>query len=80
MTVTPSVSTVSGTVTTRLAPGVAAQYRINTVSGRLQLDDTQVTGVRGGYTGTYGALDKTWLEFKANTVSGNVSVVHAVTA
>jgi DUF4097 and DUF4098 domain-containing protein YvlB len=75
-----TVSTVSGTVTTRLAPGVAAQYRINTVSGRLQLDDTQVTGVRGGYTGRYGELDKTWLEFKANTVSGNISVVHAVSA
>ena len=75
-----TVSTVSGTVTTRLAAGVAAQYRINTVSGRLQLDDTQVTGVRGGYTGKYGDLDKTWLEFKANTVSGNISVVHAVTA
>ena len=75
-----TVSTVSGTVTTRLAAGVAAQYRINTVSGRLQLDDTQVTGVRGGYTGKYGELDKTWLEFKANTVSGNISVVHAVGA
>ena len=75
-----TVSTVSGTVTTRLAAGVAAQYRINTVSGRLQLDDTEVTGVRGNYSGKYGQLDKTWLDFKANTVSGNISVVHAVTA
>jgi hypothetical protein len=73
-------NTVSGNITTRLAEGVAAQYRINTVSGRLQLDDSHITGVRGGYTGKYGTLDKTWLEFKANTVSGNISVLHAVTA
>lgn len=73
-------STVSGNITTRLAAGVAAQYRINTVSGRLQLDDSEITGVRGSYTGKYGTLDRTWLEFKANTVSGNVSVLHAVEA
>jgi hypothetical protein len=71
---------VSGNITTRLAAGVAAQYRINTVSGRLQLDDSEITGVRGSYTGKYGTLDRTWLEFKANTVSGNVSVLHAVEA
>ncbi len=75
-----SVSTVSGSVTTRLAPGVPAQYKINTVSGRLQLDDSSVTGIRGGYTGRYGTLDQHWLEFRANTVSGDVSVLHQVSA
>lgn len=74
------VSTVSGTITARLAPGVPVQYRINTVSGRLQLDDSSITGVHGSYTGKYGELDKSWLEFKANTVSGNISVLHAVSA
>ncbi len=74
------INTVSGDVTTRLEPGIPAQYRINTVSGRLQLDDSQITGVHGTYTGKYGSLDKHWLEFRANTVSGNVSVLHAVTA
>lgn len=72
------VNTVSGSVTTRLEHGVAAQYRINTVSGRLQLDDSGITGTRGTFTGQYGELDGRWLEFKANTVSGNVSVLHAV--
>lgn len=71
------VNTVSGNITTRLAPGVPAQYKINTVSGRLQLDDSEISGVRGSYTGKYGELDKNWLEFRANTVSGNVSVLHA---
>lgn len=74
------VNTVSGNITTRLEEGVAAQYKINTVSGRLQLDNSSITGVRGGYTGKYGDLDKQWLEFKANTVSGNVSVLHQVSA
>jgi hypothetical protein len=73
-------NTVSGNVTTRLAPETPAQYKINTVGGRLQLDAQRITGVRGTYTATFGTLDKKWLEFKANTVSGNVSVLHAVTA
>ncbi|WP_167137776.1 DUF4097 family beta strand repeat-containing protein [Diaminobutyricimonas sp. TR449] len=72
------VNTVSGAVTTRLEPGVPAQYKISTISGKLQLDDSSISGVRGSYTGKYGSLDGSWLEFKANTVSGNVSVLHAV--
>jgi len=74
------IQTVSGSVSTRLEEGVAAQYKINTVSGRLQLDDSEITGVHGAYTSKYGTLDARWLEFKASTVSGNVSVLHAVKA
>lgn len=74
------VNTVSGDVTTRLEPEVPAQYKINTVSGRLQLDNSEITGLRGGYTGKFGELDKRWLEFRANTVSGNISVLHKVAA
>jgi hypothetical protein len=36
--------------------------------------------VRGGFTSNYGTLDKSWVDFKANTVSGNISVLHTVTA
>ncbi len=74
------VNTISGNVTTRLAADVPVQYRINTVSGRLQLDNSEIRGIRGAYTGKFGALDQRWLDFKANTVSGDVSVLHAVTA
>jgi DUF4097 and DUF4098 domain-containing protein YvlB len=74
------VNTVSGSVTTRLAADVPAQYKINTVSGRVQLDQSEIRGIRGGYTGRYGTLDKQFLDFKANTVSGNISVLHAVSA
>ncbi len=38
------VNTVSGDVTARLADGVPAHYKINTVSGRLQLDDSDDHG------------------------------------
>jgi DUF4097 and DUF4098 domain-containing protein YvlB len=72
------ISTVSGAVTTRLAAGVPVQYKINTVGGKLQLDDSEIKGVHGQYTGKYGTLDAKWLDFKANTVSGNINVLHAV--
>lgn len=72
------IQTISGSITTRLAAGVAAQYKINTVSGRLQLDDSEIKGVHGSYTGKYGSLDHSWPEFKASTVSGSISVLHAV--
>ena len=74
------VNTVSGAVTARLALGMPAQYRINTVSGRLQLDDAHIAGVRGSYESRYGDLDDRWLEFRANTVSGDISVLHAEAA
>ena len=74
------VNTVSGSITARLESGVAAQYKINTVSGRIQLDDSEIRGIRGSYTSKYGSLDKQWLEFKANTVSGSISVLHQVSA
>jgi hypothetical protein len=74
------VNTVSGGVTTRLENGVPTQYKINTVSGRLQLDNSEISGVHGGFTSKYGTLDKQWLEFNANTVSGNISVLHQVSA
>jgi hypothetical protein len=74
------VNTVNGTVTTRLAHGVPAQYRINTVGGKVRLDDAEISGVRGSYTGKYGSLEKHWLDFKANTVSGNISVMHGASS
>jgi DUF4097 and DUF4098 domain-containing protein YvlB len=74
------INTVSGNITTRLEAGYGAQYAINTVSGRLQLDDAQISGVRGAYNGKYGTLDRSWLDFRANTVSGNVAVLHTAAA
>ncbi len=36
--------------------------------------------MRGAYNGKYGTLDRTWLDFRANTVSGNVAVLHTAAA
>jgi DUF4097 and DUF4098 domain-containing protein YvlB len=69
-------STVSGDLTVRLDAGVPAQYVISTLTGRLQLDDAQITGVKGTYSGRYGQLAGSFTELKANSVSGDVSVVH----
>lgn len=74
------VNTVTGDVTTRLEAETPVKYRINTVSGRLHLDQSDIRGIRGAYEGRYGVLEERWLDFKANTVSGNVSVMHAVSA
>jgi Putative adhesin len=71
------VNTVNGNITARLENGEGADYRINTISGRIQLDDTEITGVRGSYTGKYGTLERSFLEFRANTVSGNIAVLHS---
>ena len=41
------VNTISGNVTVRLAWAVPTHYRVNTVSGKLQLDRSEITGIRG---------------------------------
>ena len=74
------VNSVTGDITVRLAPDVATEYRINSATGKVQLDGADIATVRGGYSGKFGQLDESWLEFKANTVSGAVSVLHAVSA
>lgn len=70
------VNTVSGDVTARLEPTTPTSYSIATVSGKLQLDDASIRGVRGRYLGKHGHLDGRWTDFRANTVSGDVSVLH----
>jgi len=71
-----SSNTVSGNLTVRLGADVATRYRLNTVSGTLQLDDQTIKGTLGkGYEASTGALDGAWLELRANSVSGNISVV-----
>jgi DUF4097 and DUF4098 domain-containing protein YvlB len=71
-----STNSVSGDLTVRLDEGVGARYRINSVSGKLQLDDTIIRGMTGrNFTHQSGSLDGNWIEVSANSVSGNISVV-----
>jgi DUF4097 and DUF4098 domain-containing protein YvlB len=69
------INTVTGKVTARLEADVATSYAINTVSGTLQLDDAALR-VRGKFTGKTGLLEGRWTDFRANTVSGDISVLH----
>ena len=70
-------NTVSGAFTVRLDADVPARYSINSVSGVLQLGPSTIKGLRGGgYNGSTGPLEGKWTEFKANSVSGNISVVY----
>lgn len=73
-------STVSGDVSVRLAPGVPASYKITTATGDVTLDDSQVVGIHGLYQGRYGELSGHYLELKASTVNGDISVMHAAAA
>lgn len=69
-------STVSGDLTVRLDSDVPAQYSISTMTGRLQLDDAHISGVRGQYTGRYGRQAGSFTAVRASSVAGDVSVVH----
>ena len=74
------INTVSGNTTTRLDADAPASYTINTVTGKLQLDQAEIRGVRGRYSAKYGELDSRWLDLRVNTVSGDISVLHTVRA
>lgn len=72
-----NIKSVSGDITLRLEPGVPAEYKVSSMSGRLQLDDASITVIRGQYMGKFGDLHGQWLEFAASTVSGDVAVLHS---
>jgi len=73
---TISTNTVNGSVMLRLGADVPARYLLNTVSGALQVDDHSIRRSFGkGYEGSFGDLAGSWLELRANSVSGDISVV-----
>lgn len=71
------INTVGGNVTVRMPAGLPVQYRISTAAGKVQLDETSYAGVRGQFTARHGQLDQHWLDFKANTVGGDITALHA---
>lgn len=70
------VNTVGGNVTVRMPSDLAVHYRIGTATGRIQLDDVSYAGVHGQFTARHGRLDERWLDFRANTVAGDVTAIH----
>ncbi|AGW40407.1 ABC transporter permease [Leifsonia xyli subsp. cynodontis DSM 46306] len=74
------INTVTGDTTIRLPEALGARYRANTVSGRVQLDNTLLVGSVGkGYTATTGSLEGSWVDISVNSVSGNISVLRSAT-
>lgn len=71
-----NTNSVSGATTMRFDAGIGARYRVNTVSGTLQIDGNTVKGTFGrGYNSTTGSLDGSWVDVSANSVAGDISVV-----
>ena len=71
-----ATNTVSGSVTARLSADVGTRYVVNTVSGRLQLENSVIKGTRGrGFTSTTEGDGNFFTDVVANSVSGNVSVI-----
>lgn len=74
-----NVKTVSGSVTARVDEGTAVKSYLNTVAGRIQLDDHHIQ-VRGTYTAAQGTPDADWVDFRASTVSGDITLLHTARA
>jgi DUF4097 and DUF4098 domain-containing protein YvlB len=69
-------STVSGDLTVRLPRPLRAHFSVNTVGGTLQLDGMRLQGVRGrGHTSSSGPEGQPSVEVRANSVSGDISIV-----
>jgi hypothetical protein len=79
-----SFNTISGAATVRLDDGVPAKYALRTVSGKLRVDGVErsESGIGSSYTGTAGELSSSFADVRANTVSGDVTVLRraAITA
>lgn len=74
-----SLNTVSGNSTVRLDEGLPTNYVIRSVSGRVQLDGVvrsgQGTGPTTNYTGSAGELSGMFADVRANSVSGDITVL-----
>ena len=73
-----SLNTISGSGTVRLDEGHPANYVVHSVSGRLQIDGTVRSGMSGfttNYAGSIGELSGRFVDVRANSVSGNLTVL-----
>lgn len=70
-------NTVSGAATVRLDEGLATKYALRTVSGKLRVDGVERSdsGIGSSYSGSVGELSGSFADVRANTVSGDVTVL-----
>ncbi|KRB37099.1 DUF4097 family beta strand repeat-containing protein [Microbacterium sp. Root180] len=76
---TVNVNTVSGGVTVRVDEGHPANYVVRSVSGKVQVDGVMRSGNGTGpttnFTGSAGELSGSFADVRANSVSGDVTVL-----
>ncbi|WP_243076101.1 DUF4097 family beta strand repeat-containing protein [Microbacterium sp. SS28] len=80
---TVTLNSVSGNATIRLDEGLPANYAIRSVGGRVQVDGIVRSGQGGittNYTGSVGELSGTFADVRANSVSGDVTVLRRAAA
>ncbi len=74
-----NLNTVSGNATVRLDDGFPANYVFRSVSGRVQVDGVVRSGNGAGpttnYAGSVGELSGSFADVRANSVSGDVTVL-----
>jgi hypothetical protein len=70
------VNTVSGNITARLDDGLAANYVMRSVSGRVQVDGVTRSGTGPtSWTGSVGELSGTFADVRLHSVSGDLTVL-----
>lgn len=73
---TVNLNTVSGGVTVRLDETLPANYVLRSISGKLMVDGIQrSSGGPSNYTGQVGELAGSFVDVRANTVSGGITVM-----
>ncbi|ALJ22131.1 DUF4097 family beta strand repeat-containing protein [Microbacterium sp. No. 7] len=73
-----ALNTVGGTTTVRLDEGLPANYVLRTVSGKLLVDGSVQQGSGGigsSFTGSVGELSGSFVDVRANSVSGDITVL-----
>lgn len=78
------LNTVSGASTIRLDEGLPANYVVRSVSGRVQIDGVVRSGTGTGpltnFAGSAGELSGSFVDVRANSVSGDITVLRRVGA
>lgn len=70
-----AANTVAGAVTVRLDAGIPASYAVSTVGGSVRLEGRTIHGLKGRYTESTGDLSGRWVDLRANTVGGDITVL-----
>ena len=73
------MNTVSGNGTVRLDEALPSNFAVRSVSGRVQIDGVVRSGLGSGpttnYNGSSGQLSGSFVDVRANSVSGDVTVL-----